>query len=163
MASRGLNRIIYSATRSPHANHIARHPWLRQQVLKRRVDIAWPFLRLSLSCLLWRQLIKPIAIALAKSAVVQRQHIDSRRRKLLRQSIPNFALPVALMQKQHARPRFRRSQITRLKLGAVTRGQIHNPFSGPTPHTKCKNAQQKSENAKRNTTHNAYLSSDNIT
>src|ERR1700688_2166785 len=140
MPPRGLNGIIYSATRAAHANHIARHSWLRDQILKRGINIAWPFLRLNLRRLLWRQLITSVAIALAKSAVVQREHIDSRRRKLLRQAVPNLALPGAVGQKKHARPRLCRSKISRLELGAVTRGQIDDLLSGPTTHATAKSA-----------------------
>src|ERR1700688_1785824 len=140
MPPRGLNGIIYSPTRAAPANTIARHSWLRDQILKRGINIAWPFLRLNLRRLLWRQLIKSVAIALAKSAVVQREHIDSRRRKLLRQAVPNRALPVALVQKQHARPRLCRSKITRLDLGAVTRGHLQDLLSGQAPHATAKGA-----------------------
>src|ERR1700688_383167 len=129
MPPRGLNGIIYSPTRAAPANTIARHSWLRDQILKRGINIAWPFLRLNLRRLLWRQLIKSVAIALAKAAVVQRQYIDSRRRKLRRQAVPNLALPVALVQKQHTRPRLRRRKITGFKLGAVTCGQIDDLLS----------------------------------
>src|ERR1700719_3648328 len=99
MPPRRLNGIIYAATGPAHADHIARHSWLRHPLLKRGADIPTPFLRLSLRCFLRLQLIKAIAVALAITAVIQREHIDFRRRKLLRQAVPNLALPVALMQK----------------------------------------------------------------
>src|ERR1700688_3754714 len=141
MPPRGLNGIIYSATRAAHANHIARHSWLRDQILKRGINIAWPFLRLNLRRLLWRQLIKSVAIALAKAAVVQREHIDSRRRKLLRQAVPNLALPVALMQKQHTRPRLCCSKISRLKFRAVRGGQIDDALRTPSAPDTSKRTQ----------------------
>src|ERR1700676_1171422 len=157
MPPRRLDRIIYSATGAAHPDHVARHSWLRDQILKRGINIARPFLRLNLRCFLRRQLIKSIATALAISAVVQREHVDSRCRKLLRQAVPNLALPIALMQKQHTRPRLRRSKISRLKLSAVTRGQIDGPLSRPRTYAKAKSAQQKGKNATRKTTHNGLL------
>src|ERR1700722_1601916 len=147
MAPRGLNGVIYAAAGAAHANHIAAHSWLRHQVLKSVINIAWPFLRLHLRRFLRRQLIKSVATAIAVASVVQREHIDSCRRELLRQAVPNLALPVTLMQKQHTRPGLRRSKISGLKLGAVSGGQIDGPFSGPGTHATTKSAPQKSENA----------------
>src|ERR1700719_2381430 len=110
MPPRGLNGIIYSATGAAHADHVAGHSWLRDQILKRGINIARPFLLLDLRCFLRRQLIKSIAIALAEAPVVHRKNIYPRRRKLLRQAVPNLALPIALVQKQHSRPRLRSSK-----------------------------------------------------
>src|ERR1700688_1315292 len=141
MSPRRLNGIIYSTAGPAHADHVTRHSWLRFQILNRGVDVARPFLRLDLRCFLRRQLIKPIAGTLAKAAVVQREHIDSRRRKLLRQAVPNLALPVALMQKQHTRPRLCCSKISRLKFRAVRGGQIDDALRTPSAPDTSKRTQ----------------------
>src|ERR1700681_346332 len=147
MPPRRLDRIIYSATGAAHPDHVSCHAWLRDKILKRSINIARLFLRLNLRCFLRRQLIKSIATAIAIAAVVQREHVDPRRSKLLREPVPTLALPIALMQKQHARPRLLRRKISRLKLSAVTRGQIDGPLGRPGTYSTAKSAQQKGKNA----------------
>jgi hypothetical protein len=70
--------------------------------LKGLVDVARPLVSHYLRRLLLRQLIKSIASALAEATVVQREHVDSGRRKLCGEAIPDLALPVALMEQEHS-------------------------------------------------------------
>src|SRR5580693_3596774 len=106
-------------TGSSHADDVALHAWLRNQVLKRRVNVARP--HGAYLCLLRVRQLGIRRAAFAKSAHVERKRVDSCRRQSPGQFIPPLTCPVDLVQQQHARSWLGRGKIARLQDGSVTR------------------------------------------
>src|SRR5262249_23390264 len=57
--------------------------------------------------------------AFSKSAIVERQHVDSRRGQPRREVLPVLALLIALVQQQDSRPRLTRCEIGRFQFYPV--------------------------------------------
>jgi hypothetical protein len=70
---------------------------LRLQILEGHIDIAGPLAGLFLR-FLRRCFSNGYAAAFSEAAQIHRKHVDAGRSQLLRQLVPNLALPVALMQ-----------------------------------------------------------------
>src|SRR5579859_4669618 len=103
--------------RSSHADGVALDTWLRNQVLKRCVNVARP--HRAYLCLLRVSQLGIRRAAFAKSAHVESKRIDSSRRQLPGQFIPPLACPVDLVQQQHARAWLGRGKIAGLQDGSV--------------------------------------------
>src|ERR1700722_9721459 len=98
MAARRLDGIIYAATGASDADNVAGDAGLRDQILKRDVDVAGKFFVHDFRRLIGREFVEWVAGTFAEAAIVQGEHVDSRLRELLSQAVPNFALAVALVQ-----------------------------------------------------------------
>src|SRR5271165_4373406 len=150
-AARGLNGVVHSATRAPHANHVARHPRLRHQVLKGDIDVAGPLFPDHLSRLLRRHLVEALAATLSKATHIQRENVDSRACELLGQAVPNLALAVALMQQKYSGAGFGSGKESGFKLGPITGGQVHDALSRPSQGATGNYEQERSEYGGRET------------
>src|SRR5579859_2087494 len=102
---------------SSHADDVALDAWLRNQVLKRCVNVARP--PRAYLCLLRVSQLGIRRAAFAKSAHVESKRVDSRRRQLSGQFIPPLTCPVDLVQQQHARAWLGRGKIAGLQDGSI--------------------------------------------
>src|SRR5580765_3269292 len=105
MPARGLDGIEDAEPPgSSHADDIALDPWLRNQVLKRCVNVVR---RLAITC----------AAAFPKSPDIERERVDSGSRQLRGHFIPGLSRPVGLVQQQHPGARFGWAKVPRLQAG----------------------------------------------
>src|SRR5690348_6491523 len=100
---------------SSHADNVALDAWLRNQVLKRRVNVARPLG--AYLCLLRVRQLGIRRAAFAKSAHIERKRVDSSRRDLPGYAVPRVTCPVALVQQQHTGARLGRGKVARLQEG----------------------------------------------
>src|ERR1700722_158592 len=127
MALRQLHRLIHTATRSSRAHHAACHARLRLQIAKGDVNVGGPLFLHNFVGFLWRRhLVRAFAAALTVAAKIHSQYVEPRSSELCGKIVPNFALAIALMQQQNARPKLRCGEIRSLKSYVTRRGEIHH-------------------------------------
>src|SRR5438445_1953688 len=112
---------------SSHTDDITLDAWLRNQVLKRCVNVARP--HRAYLCPLRVQQLGIRRAAFAKSAQIERKRVDSSRRELPGYGVPRVTCPVALVQQQHTRARLGRGKIAGLQDGSVSRLQVNHTWS----------------------------------
>src|SRR5438093_7531592 len=113
MAARGLGGIPHAQpTRSAHPNDVACDAWLRNEVLKRQVQIANRGLPLQ------------FAAAFAMAAAIDGERVDSGGSQLLGQALPRRACAVALMEQQHSGAWLCRGKVSGLQDDSVRSFQI---------------------------------------
>ena len=90
-----------------------------------KIDVVGPF-GLKLLYLLRCGFVETHTAAFSKAAVIQRKDIDSGSRQLLRQSVPNLSLAVALMQEQNSGSGLVSAEVCCFELRTVLRGEVNN-------------------------------------
>src|SRR5690348_16682902 len=129
MPSRRLHRVVNPTTCATDTDHVTLNSGLRFQVLQSQIDVAWP-LALSFLCLRRCGFLELDATTLPKAPIVQCQDVNARRCKLLRQSAPHFALPIALMQEQNSRSRSISTEVCCLERRTIRCGEIDSTLAG---------------------------------
>src|SRR5580700_3484448 len=97
MTPRQLNGIVAAATRSSRADFGPYHTRLRLEVRKSHIEIVRPYFGSHFLLFFRAEFIVWRTAAFAVPAVVQGENIYARRGEPFGKSVPDFALPIALM------------------------------------------------------------------